>query len=245
MLLAATVARFEFFRRLTLRMKPKTGTAFALNSIAGYVDAIGFVVFYQVYLGNMTGNTVAIAEGIVRHRAELVLKRGLAIPEFIAGLLASRLLVEFLTRKGIRRVGAIAYGLEALTLLLLAILSTSASRTGTISPDNAVLYVLIALGSFAMGLQNATNSHFGPLDVRTTHVTGTISKFADHFAKYLVGGGAEEQREAVLYIGMWLLYLAGGIAGLVLLEVWNLRCLYVPASAVAVIAGADCLFCGD
>jgi uncharacterized membrane protein YoaK (UPF0700 family) len=220
-------------------MKRQTGTALALNWIAGYVDAVGFIVFFQVYLGNMTGNTVAIAEGVVQRRLDLLLTRGLAIPEFIAGLLVSRLLVEVLVLKGIIRVGAIVYGLEMLALLLLTILGSSASRTAAITPENSLLYVLIGLGAFAMGLQNATNTHFGPLDVRTTHVTGTISTFADHFAKYIVEKRAEERHKAVLYAAMWFLYLSGGIGGLVFLGVWYLRCLYIPVIGLAVITVAD------
>jgi uncharacterized membrane protein YoaK (UPF0700 family) len=46
-------------------MKRQTGTALALNWIAGYVDAVGFVVFFQVYLGNMTGNTVGGHAGLL------------------------------------------------------------------------------------------------------------------------------------------------------------------------------------
>jgi uncharacterized membrane protein YoaK (UPF0700 family) len=34
-------------------MKRQTGTALTLNWIAGYVDAVGFIAFFQIYLGNM------------------------------------------------------------------------------------------------------------------------------------------------------------------------------------------------
>src|SRR5215510_12110679 len=47
-------------------------------------------------------------------------------------------------------------------------------------------YLLVALPSMAMGLQNATLTHFGPLTIRTTHVTGTLSNLADELVQYLV-----------------------------------------------------------
>jgi uncharacterized membrane protein YoaK (UPF0700 family) len=43
-----------------------------------------------------------------------------------------------------------------------------------------------SLYRLAMGLQNATLTHFGPLTVRTTHVTGTLSNLADELVQYLV-----------------------------------------------------------
>jgi uncharacterized membrane protein YoaK (UPF0700 family) len=36
-----------------------------------------------------------------------------------------------------------------------------------------------------MGVQNATLSHFGPLSVRTTHVTGTLAKFVDETVRWV------------------------------------------------------------
>ena len=230
-------------------MTRRVGTALALNWTAGYVDAVGFISLYQVYLGNMTGNTVAIAEGLIYHRFELVLKRGLAIPEFIIGLLVSRILVELLAQRGVLRVGAIVYTLEILALLGVVLLGRSIGMF-PVPTDSIDLYILIGFGAFAMGLQNATSTHFGTFDIRTTHVTGTISKFADHFAKYIkfrfsaVGVNAAMQRtqeaqKAVVYISMWFFYLAGGIAGLLLLGPWKFEAFYVPIAVLAVIALLD------
>ena len=39
--------------------------AIALTWIAGFVDIVGYVVLYRVFVANMTGNTIALGRGLV------------------------------------------------------------------------------------------------------------------------------------------------------------------------------------
>ena len=113
-------------------------------------------------------------------------------------------------------------------------------------------YLLIALPSVAMGLQNATLTHFGPLTVRTIHVTGTLSNLADELVQYLVwlkaqtsaagrfahavrASQAQPSFRAVCFLtGVWLSYCAGAALGAYLEHAWHLRSLGIPVTLLSV-----------
>ncbi len=46
-------------------------------------------------------------------------------------------------------------------------------------------FAMIATLAFAMGIQTATLTHFGTLNVYTTFVTGTLTKFAESLSESL------------------------------------------------------------
>jgi uncharacterized membrane protein YoaK (UPF0700 family) len=99
----------------------------------------------------------------------------------------------------------------------------------------------------AMGLQNATLTHFGPLTVRTTHVTGTLADWADALVQYLMWlkahtGSARRFCHAVrasraqpsfratcVLASAWLSYAVGAVLGAYLERTWQLLSLVLPA----------------
>jgi uncharacterized membrane protein YoaK (UPF0700 family) len=105
-----------------------------------------------------------------------------------------------------------------------------------------------------MGLQNATLTHFGPLTVRTTHVTGTLADLADELVQYLMWlkghtGSAGRFFDAVrasraqpsfravcLLAGAWLSYAAGAVLGAFLKGAWQLLSLVIPLTLLSVIS---------
>jgi uncharacterized membrane protein YoaK (UPF0700 family) len=208
----------------------------------------------------MTGNTVALGSDPSTGQLAMALLRGFAIPMFVLGLLTSRLVVEAARRRRVRRAATWLFGAEALVLLLLVLLGQSAMQGGEARlASTSRLYLLVALPSVAMGLQNATSTHFGPLQVRTTHVTGTLSKFADSAASYLVAlhdrlrtpagqgpGGASgasserrSLREAGLLLLAWVFYLGGCVIAGLLKLVWELRALALPIACLLILACVD------
>jgi uncharacterized membrane protein YoaK (UPF0700 family) len=40
------------------------GGALALTWVAGFVDVVGYMVLYRVFVANMTGNTIALGQGL-------------------------------------------------------------------------------------------------------------------------------------------------------------------------------------
>src|SRR5215831_13661683 len=161
--------------------------AIVLTWIAGFVDIVGYIVLYRVFVANMTGNTIALGQGLATGDWELFFRRGFAIPMFVLGLIVSRLVLHLSQEKNATRAAGVLFGVEVLLLVTFMVVGSQEMSQGRIRSEAAwTYYLLVALPSLAMGLQNATLTHFGPLTVRTTHVTGTLSNLADELAQYLV-----------------------------------------------------------
>jgi uncharacterized membrane protein YoaK (UPF0700 family) len=91
--------------------------AIALTWIAGFVDIVGYVVLYRVFVANMTGNTIALGRGLAEGNWGLFFRRGFAIPMFVLGLIVSQLVLHLSQEKSAPRVAGVLFGVEALLLL--------------------------------------------------------------------------------------------------------------------------------
>jgi uncharacterized membrane protein YoaK (UPF0700 family) len=224
--------------------------AFALTWIGGFVDTVGALVLLRVLVANMSGNTISLGVSLVQGRFREVLSCAVVLPTFLLGLMASRLLVHVAKRRAILRAASWLFGLEALLLLAFLVLG---------STPTARFYLLLALPALAMGLQNATLTHFGPLTVRTTHVTGNLAHFAENCAEILLAlhdrtrgprrvslarAFAQVRREptyrqAILLGVVWLSYLVGALSGALLALRWGLGALALPIAALGLLVGRD------
>ena len=104
------------------------------------------------------------------------------------------------------------------------------------------------------GIPDATLTRVGALSVRTTHVTGTLAKFAESWSRYVFwfydktrGGQTgrfrealrlsfqhEDFRDAALTAALWLGFLVGALFGVWLLYLWRLNSLFVPIAVLLV-----------
>jgi uncharacterized membrane protein YoaK (UPF0700 family) len=227
--------------------------ALALTGIAGFVDVVGYIVLYRVFVANMTGNTIALGRGLAEGDWGLVFRRGFAIPMFVLGLIVSRLALSLSGEQHAPRAAGVLFGVEALLLVTFLVIGSQEMSQGRIRSEAGwTYYLLVALPSMAMGLQNATLTHFGPLTVRTTHVTGTLSHLADELAQYLVWLKAHTGsagrffhavrasraqpsfRAACLLASAWLSYGAGAVLGAFLERTWQLLSLVLPVAILSV-----------
>ena len=229
--------------------------AAGLNCVAGFVDTIGYVALYRVFTANMTGNTIAIGLGALDGNVGLALRRGFAIPMFVLGLVTSRLFVHVGEKSGWTRIAGAIFTFEA--VLLAAFIAFGHPLPGNEAVEReGRYYLLVALPSFAMGLQNAALTRFGPLSIRTTHVTGNLARLADFIAQYLVWLRARSRessivralaesraqrafRKSVLLAAIWFCYLAGALLAAYLYARVRLLALVVPIAALLAIAGLD------
>jgi len=233
--------------------------AFALTWLGGFVDTVGALVLLRVLVANMSGNTINLGIGLVERRWGETLPRAFVLPMFLVGLMISRLLLHFARRRGLLRVAAWLFGVEALLLLAFVVLGSGGAGEREAVAPTARFYLLLALPALAMGLQNATLTHFGPLTVRTTHVTGNLAHFAEDCAEILLAlydrtRGPEgttlarawtevrrepTYRQAVLLGAAWLSYLAGALLGAFLALRWGLAALVLPIAVLALLVAAD------
>jgi uncharacterized membrane protein YoaK (UPF0700 family) len=200
--------------------------AITLTAVAGYVDAVGYLVLAHVLTANMSGNTVALGQSLVTGDWALLVRRGSAIPLFVAGALVSRISIDAARRRSIRPVEPFVFLGEAALIGAFWIAGYA----------HAPFLALVALASVAMGLQNATITKFGALTVRTTHVTGTVSEFAEKFAEVLVGNGAKYGRQAIELAALWLAYAIFAAFGVAAQMHWGLASLIVPITIVVIVS---------
>jgi uncharacterized membrane protein YoaK (UPF0700 family) len=197
------------------------------------VDLVGYISLFHVFVANMTGNTVALGEGWVESNWGLALRRGSAIPFFVAGMLVSRISIHLARQKRWPYVYALLHAFQLLLLMAFVILGHGLVRQGQIvATHESMDFVLIACLSMAMGVQNASARHFGALSIHTTHVTGTLAKFADETAQFVLrarGPLRDKKRRGATLLGLlWLFYFLGVTSGAVFKQEWELNCLVLP-----------------
>jgi uncharacterized membrane protein YoaK (UPF0700 family) len=205
----------------------------------------------------MTGNTVALGMGLVQGDLSLAARRGFAVPMFLIGMLWSRISVHVARLRGWRHSAAALFGSEALLLACFGIIGLLLVPDGRVEKSVGALYfLLVALLSLAMGVQNASLSHFGPLSVRTTHVTGNLATLADQIA--LLGIWLRERRrrsgarrafaekrtalhfrETLFLSAVWVSYLGGAAVGSALLAYWHLGAVFPGAAALIFLVIVD------
>jgi len=237
---------------------PGVWAALTLSWVAGFVDVVGFIALSDVFVANMTGNTVAIGHGLVTGNWDRVLTRGLAIPVFVAGMFISRLVAQLATHHHQERAMRWLHLAESFALLVFLVLGSYIMKNGVIPQQPTWLYYsMIALPTLAMGIQNAALTTFGPLTVRTTHVTGTLVKFAEQVVNYLVWLQRRTRRvlritrlrriyalsrvhpsfrEATMLAAVWCAYVFGAVCGASLQLRYQLLSLIAPIVTLCLLA---------
>ncbi len=159
----------------------------ALAFVAGLMNAGGFLVLHQ-YTSHMTGTLSSLADMAFLNQWNIVYRGIGVIIFFVLGSIFTTLCIV-LGRDHAR------HSQYALPLVIEAGLLIVFSFIGFLSHCSAAdcLYLLMFLLSFVMGMQNAVITKISKAEVRTTHVTGTVTD---------IGIG----------IGWWLLARYKGVA---------------------------------
>lgn len=167
------------------------GAAVVLASIAGAVDAIGFLHFHTFYVSFMSGNTTRMAVAVANGDLGVVMGGGAVIASFVAGVVVG----DLLTNEPPRRQWA--------TLLFEAALLLFAALFG---PGIRSSLLLAA----AMGMHNALVLRADGATVALTYVTGTLV----HVGRAVAARFAERRSPPALWpmVGLWLALASGAIA---------------------------------
>jgi uncharacterized membrane protein YoaK (UPF0700 family) len=193
--------------------------AFALAAIAGFLDAVGYLTLHHVFVAHMTGNAsklgVALAHGHLTKAAALAL----APLVFVAAIAAGTALLD---------AGAqhLVLGGEA---LLVAAFMVYGSRGGS-------FYVLLAVAVAALGFQTAALTSIDGETVRTTYVSGMLTRLGQSLVR--------RSGRRVFLTAIWACYVGGAIGGAAALRGLSLWCLAIPLGALlaATAVSARCRF---
>jgi uncharacterized membrane protein YoaK (UPF0700 family) len=221
-----------------------------LTWMAGFVDAVGYLSLGQIYTANMSGNSVAVGIHAVLGEWTETLRRLLPVVAYFAGLLYCRLLIAYGASRHIRRIAS-------LTLLCeIALLVPVCLASRAVAP--VLSWTFVGLLAGAMGVQNATLTHFSNLTVHTGFVTGTLVKCAENMASYLkwaldqiwqkkrpiveVLARSDERKalsKSVWLALIWLAYVIGACFGAFGQHLYKFRSLLVPIIGLVFVGAVD------
>jgi uncharacterized membrane protein YoaK (UPF0700 family) len=190
--------------------------AICLSALAGYVDAIGFLMTGGYFVSFMSGNTTRLGVGLAALSNE-------------AGM-AARLIIMFTGGVAIgtligRRLGA--WRRPGLLALIAAMIACAAWLGNGYHPGLA-----IALVALAMGMENTV---LGDEDgaVGITYMTGTLVKAGRAFASSVTGGPALGWAP---HLVLWSGLMSGAWIGAALFFRWQFFSLWLAAGALLLLA---------
>jgi uncharacterized membrane protein YoaK (UPF0700 family) len=201
----------------------------ALTLAAGVADAVSFLGLGEIFTANMTGNVVFLALDLGERNFASALHSGVALAVFSIAALAAGFLLPRARPAATwpPRVTGLLWG-EFVCMALFAVLWALLGG----APGPEVVYLLIAVSSFGMGLQNAAARHLAVPGLTTTVVTGSLTNFMIDLPALGVSG--TNQRRAGWAI---LALLAGAAVGATLMVYAREIAPIVTPVVVAVVAG--------
>lgn len=243
----------------TPQVREKVWLALVLAWTAGCVDAVSYLVLWKVFTAHMSGNSVAWAVSSGMGESSHAWHRAFAIPMFVLGVAAGAALSEMLARSGVRRIFTVAVTLEASLLLIFLLWGGALLHEGAIPPEPAWrFYLLIALVTLAMGVQNATLRRVGGVTVRTTYISGMLTNFAEQSVQYVfwlrdhweahrghlgvvlrLSRQQKSFRRVCLHGSIWVVFTAGAILGVWATLRWGLVSLMLAVVCLGAIAFCD------
>ena len=147
-----------------------------LTATTGLVDSVSVLGLGQVFVANMTGNTVFLAFAVADVVGFEAARYLVAVAAFLAGAAVAGLLAERL-QTGPRRRWLVAVAVLEAALLAGASLWAIGYDPSRLAPPTA-FYGMIILTALAMGLRNATVRRLSVPDLTTTVLTLTFAGFA-------------------------------------------------------------------
>jgi uncharacterized membrane protein YoaK (UPF0700 family) len=192
-----------------------------LAFIAGIINASGFLGLQHQGITHLTGTTTLLGIAFGERDVSAVAHFAAMIGAFMAGCVASGMIIQDSTLRLGRRYGVVLV-LEAVLLALAVPLLGGGDLLGDY------------LASAACGLQNAMASTYSGAVLRTTHVSGTLTDLGI-FIGHRLRGLPVDARRVRLLLTLVLSFLLGAVAGTWLFHLLAYRALYVPAAVTGTI----------
>ena len=170
----------HFARRLTGHQRSIDANrhlGVTLAFIAGAINAGGFLAVQQ-YTSHMTGIVSGMADQLALGNHALVLAGFGAILSFLTGAACTALMVSHARLHRLHSEYALPLLLEAMLLLGFGLLGGWLSAI-----DGLFVPLTVMLLCFIMGLQNALITKLSRAEIRTTHLTGTITDIGIELGK--------------------------------------------------------------
>ena len=185
-------------------------------AIAGYVDAIGFLLTGGFFVSFMSGNSTRMAIGLAEGSADAAFAALLLIM-FVAGVICGALVGRFARA---RRRPAI--------LLLVTMLLATAATLNWLGADRIAVIPMV----LAMGAENTVFAEDGEVRIGLTYMTGTLVKLGKRITAALLGG---DRLGWVPYFLLWLGLLSGAVMGASMYRAVGVQALWGAVFMMAVL----------
>ena len=193
--------------------RERTRLAISLSTLAGAVDALGFITLGGFFVSFMTGNTTRLAVGFADGHWREAATGGAIVVLFVGGAVA-----------GFRTASRFPSHARQTVCVLLVLLLAAAAACHDAGADLAAAAAMTA----AMGAENAIFQTGSGRTLGLTYMTGTLVRMAQDLAN-----GKPWRDDFLLWAG-----LAGGAGlGALLHRAVGLDALWVTAAAAAAIVG--------
>jgi len=173
---------------------------------AGAVDVTGLLGLQQ-FTSHMSGLTAGLAAEVGTHGLRMVAAPTSVLGCFIAGAAFCAVVVNWERRRNRESLFAVPVAIEALLLACVALFGGTRHLLGS-----------LAVMAFSMGLQNAVITKISDAEIRTTHVTGTITDIGIELGRLFYWNrtrrGTEvraDRRKLALLTLVVALFFGGGI----------------------------------
>ena len=168
--------------------------AACFSGVAGYVDAIGFLMTGGFFVSFMSGNSTRLGIGLAEASPTTVFAAALLVT-FVVGVMLGTVVGRI---AGTRRRPAV--------LALVTGLLASAVVLHTLGGGLLVAIPIV----LAMGAENTVFAEDGEVRIGLTYMTGTLVKLGKRLTTALLGG---DRFGWVPFLVLWSGLLAGAVAG--------------------------------
>jgi uncharacterized membrane protein YoaK (UPF0700 family) len=199
-----------------------------LSAVTGLVDAVSILGLGQVFVANMTGNTVFLGFAVGGAPGFEVPRYVVALLAFLLGALAGGWVANAFARSTRRWWLLTVAALETFLFWAAAVVALGYD-TESLSPASR-LFILIGLTALAMGLRNATVRRLKVPDLTTTVLTLTLTGLAADSS--LSGGENKNWRRRIAAV---LAIFVGAVVGAVLVRTSGLVVSLVITGAMVLV----------
>jgi uncharacterized membrane protein YoaK (UPF0700 family) len=220
-----------------------------LGLVAGFGDAVGFLVLFGVFTAHMSGNTTHFGDSLAEGEWTDAVVRLFPIPMFVVAIALGSVAVEVARRRGAARARlAPLFLVEAACLVVFMVLAAWVLDTDRLQTANGWYFVLTGLLTLAMGAQTAVLRRVGGLTVHTTYISGMLTQVAVGAVSWVfdrrdgraVSGDPDSAAAHTwLALGVWACFASGAALGALVHRAVDEWALALPILALLVLAGAS------
>jgi uncharacterized membrane protein YoaK (UPF0700 family) len=186
--------------------------AVTLAAVAGFVDAYVYLHVTHVFVANMSGNLVHLGMSAGLAQLAGVVSSAVALLSFVCGIIAATIYHDRQLRRDQSVRPDVLLAAEATLLLVLPAVLIGFDAEFSLHPSSAS-YLVLLLGSFAMGIQTAALRRVGEIAVATTYGTGSLVRIGEKLVLGARGASRASDQQRRVTVWVLLIVLLGYVTG--------------------------------